>query len=96
MCVTEALDSGSESIPEVFHFLIDFAQKIRMRLKEFSDILNILMASPAWAESFMASLVPKQRVQSELSVGGSVRYRPSLTSFGADQPRHRSRRGSRR
>ena len=96
MCVTEAIDSESVSMPEVFHFVIDFAKKIRMRLMEILDVLNILMASPAWAESFMASLVPKQRVQSELSVGGSVRYRPSLTSFGADQPRHRSRRGSRR
>ena len=49
----------------------------------------------------MASLVHKQRVQSELSDsvlavrlrlsgragdGGSVRYRPSSTSFGAEQP----------
>ena len=38
-----------------------------MRLKEISDFRNILMASPLWDESFMVSLVPKQRVQSELS-----------------------------
>ena len=38
-----------------------------MRLKEISDVLNILMASPLWAESFVVSLVPKQLVQSGLS-----------------------------
>ena len=58
MCVAEAFDSESESVPAVFHFVIDFALKIRMRLMEILDVLNILMASPAWAESFMVSLVP--------------------------------------
>ena len=80
-----------------------------MRLKEISNVLNILVASPLCSESFVVSLVPKQRVQSELSdsvqavfglqdeqlmeaVSDIARH---LTSFGADQPRHRSRRGSR-
>ena len=36
MCVTEALDSEAESAPVVFDFLIDFAKKNRMHLKEIS------------------------------------------------------------
>lgn len=67
MCVPEVFDNEAESAPAVFHFLIDFAKKNRIRLKQISEVLNILMASPAWAESFNASPMLKQRVQSELS-----------------------------
>ena len=55
MCVFEAFDSEAESAPAVFHFLIGFARTERVRLKPISEVLHILMASPAWAESFNAT-----------------------------------------
>ena len=63
--VLKTFDCEAKSAPVVFDFLFDFTKKKHRVL--ISDVLNILMASQASAEFFMTSLVPEQRVQSELS-----------------------------
>ena len=63
----KVFDNEAESAPAVFHFLIDFAKKNRIRLKQISEVLNILMASPAWAESFNASPMHVPQLRASMS-----------------------------
>ena len=58
-------------------------------------LCGVTGAEAACAERSLRQGAGRLRLAGRAADGGSVRYRPSLTSFGADQTRHRSRRGSR-
>mmetsp|Transcript_16903 Transcript_16903/g.48074 ORF Transcript_16903/g.48074 Transcript_16903/m.48074 type:complete len:496 (-) Transcript_16903:64-1551(-) len=52
--------------PAVFSFLIDYMRRNQTRWKHACEVLNMLMASPAWATAFRSSDMLVERVQREL------------------------------
>jgi len=62
----DVLERHAEHAPAVFNFLVDFTKRNRMRLRQICEVVNLLMASPGWAEAFHASPMLADRLRGEL------------------------------
>jgi len=63
-----AFHAESAHAPAVLNFMIDFAKGHRIRVRQISEVLKILMQSPEWASAFKASPTLQKRVREELAV----------------------------
>mmetsp|Transcript_40373 Transcript_40373/g.111224 ORF Transcript_40373/g.111224 Transcript_40373/m.111224 type:complete len:797 (+) Transcript_40373:126-2516(+) len=62
----EILEGETSHAPVVLNFLVDFAKRSKLRLRQFCEVFNLLMVSDAWAAVLTESPEMRRRIREEL------------------------------